>query len=79
MTSLDARRAPMAGIATPREAVAALNKATSKDRLHFPMALVGSMAAAVLCLGGFGAAVYGSGPGDALYGVRGLVFGSAPR
>ena len=74
----DARRAPMAGIATPREAVKALDKATGQGRVRFPMALVGSMAAAVLCLGGFGAAVYGSGPGDALYGVRGLVFGSAP-
>ncbi|CRZ15922.1 anti-sigma-D factor RsdA [Mycolicibacterium neworleansense] len=74
----DARRTPMSGIATPREAVAALNKATGQGRVRFPMALVGSMAAAVLCLGGFGAAVYGSGPGDALYGVRGLVFGSAP-
>lgn len=74
----DARRAPMSGIATPREVVAALDKATGQGRVRFPMALVGSMAAAVLCLGGFGAAVYGSGPGDALYGVRGLVFGSAP-
>ncbi|MEV0670887.1 anti-sigma-D factor RsdA [Mycobacterium sp. NPDC050441] len=74
----DARRTPMSGIATPREAVKALDKATAHGRVRFPMALVGSMAAAVLCLGGFGAAVYGSGPGDALYGVRGLVFGSAP-
>ncbi|OBK71489.1 anti-sigma-D factor RsdA [Mycolicibacterium fortuitum] len=74
----DARRSPMTGIATPREAVKALDKATGQGRVRLPMALVGSMAAAVLCLGGFGAAVYGSGPGDALYGVRGLVFGSAP-
>ncbi|OBJ96469.1 hypothetical protein A5638_16360 [Mycolicibacterium fortuitum] len=74
----DARRTPMTGIATPREAVKALDKATGQGRARLPMALVGSMAAAVLCLGGFGAAVYGSGPGDALYGVRGLVFGSAP-
>lgn len=74
----DARRTPMSGIATPREAVTALNKATGQGRVRMPMALVGSMAAALLCLGGFGAAVYGSGPGDALYGVRGLVFGSAP-
>ncbi|MDH6196971.1 hypothetical protein M2272_003624 [Mycobacterium frederiksbergense] len=74
----DARRAPMSGIATPREAVAALDKATSHNRVRFPMALVGSMAAAVLCVGGFGAAVYGSGPGDALYGMRGVVFGTQP-
>lgn len=74
----DARQTPISGIATPREAAAALDKATSRGRVRMPMALVGSMAAALLCLGGFGAAVYGSGPGDALYGVRGLVFGSAP-
>ena len=71
----EARRTPMAGIATPRDAVAALDKATGRGRVRFPMALVGSVAAAMLCLGGFGAAVYGSGPGDALYGVRGLFFG----
>lgn len=74
----EARRAPMSGIATPREAVAALDKATAKGRVRFPMALVGSMAAAMLCLGGFGAAVYGAGPGDPLYGVRGIVFGTQP-
>lgn len=74
----EARRTPLTGIATPREAVKALDKATSQGRVRMPMALVGSMAAALLCLGGFGAAVYGSGPGDALYGVRELVFGSAP-
>ncbi|WKG04954.1 anti-sigma-D factor RsdA [Mycolicibacterium sp. HK-90] len=74
----EARRAPMSGIATPREAVTALDKATAKGRVRFPMALVGSMAAAMLCLGGFGAAVYGAGPGDALYGVRGIVFGTQP-
>jgi Anti-sigma-D factor RsdA to sigma factor binding region len=72
----DARRAPMSDIATPREAVTALNKATAHGRVRMPMAFIGSMAAAVLCLGGFGAAVYGSGPGDALFGVRGMVFGT---
>ena len=39
------------------------------------MAVVGSVAAALLCLGGFGAAVYGAGPGDALYGLRTMLFG----
>ncbi len=32
-------------------------------------------AAALLCLGGFGAVVYGAGPGDALYGLRTMLFG----
>ena len=39
------------------------------------MAVSGSVAAALLCLGGFGAVVYGAGPGDALYGVRASLFG----
>ncbi|MGV0741366.1 anti-sigma-D factor RsdA [Mycolicibacterium sp. XJ870] len=71
----DARQAPMSGILTPHEAVAALDRATPRNRTHFPMAVVGSVAAAMLCLGGFGAAVYGAGPGDALYGVRSVLFG----
>ena len=36
---------------------------------------MGSVAAALLCLGGFGAVVYGAGPGDALYGLRVALFG----
>ena len=39
------------------------------------MAVFGSVAAALLCLGGFGAVVYGAGPGDALYGLRIALFG----
>ena len=39
------------------------------------MAVLGSVAAALLCLGGFGAVVYGAGPGDALYGLRTALFG----
>ena len=35
-------------------------------------------AAAVLCIGGFGAVVAGAGPGDALYGLRSMLFG-APK
>ena len=39
------------------------------------MAVAGSVAASLLCLGGFGAVVYGAGPGDALYGLRTALFG----
>jgi len=39
------------------------------------LALVGSVAAAVLCLGGFGAVVAGAGPGDPLYGLHTMLFG----
>lgn len=39
------------------------------------LALVGSVAAAVLCIGGFGGVVAGAGPGDSLYGMRTALFG----
>ena len=42
------------------------------------LSLVGAAAAAVLCIGGFGAVVAGAGPGDALYGLRSMLFG-APK
>ena len=42
------------------------------------LSVIGASAAAVLCIGGFGAVVAGSGPGDALYGVRTMLFG-APK
>ncbi len=32
----------------------------------------------MLCIGGFGAAVLGSGPGDAFYGMRTMMFGEEP-
>ena len=49
---------------------------TGQGRRH--LGVVGAAAAAVLCLGGFGAVVAGSGPGDALYGLRSMLFG-APK
>jgi Anti-sigma-D factor RsdA to sigma factor binding region len=39
------------------------------------LAVVGSVAAAVACVGGFGAIVAGAGPGDSLYGMRTALFG----
>lgn len=75
----EARQKPMTGILAPRDAVAALNRATSRNRTRAPLALIGSVAAAMLCLGGFGAAVYGAGPGDALYGMRSALFGEQVR
>jgi hypothetical protein len=50
---------------------------TSK-RNRRSLSVIGASAAAVLCIGGFGAVVAGSGPGDALYGVRTMLFG-APK
>ena len=70
------RQPPMASVVTPRDAAIALDRATtSTARRRFSLAVVGSVAAAVLCLGGFGSVVYGAGPGDPLYGVRTMLFG----
>lgn len=61
---------------TVSEAALALRAgAVSRKRTRTSLAIVGSAAAAVLCLGGFGAVVAGAGPGDALYGLRGMLFG----
>ncbi|MGE2715639.1 anti-sigma-D factor RsdA [Mycolicibacterium litorale] len=72
----EVRQAPMSTVVTPRDAAIALDRATSTTkRRRFSLAVVGSVAAAVLCLGGFGSVVYGAGPGDPLYGVRTMLFG----
>ncbi len=47
-------------------------------RSHRGLSIIGAAAAAVLGIGGFGAVVAGSGPGDTLYGVRSMLFG-APK
>jgi hypothetical protein len=71
----DVRRPP-ARVASQRDAEMVLARAlTTRRRNRTSVAVMGSVAAALLCLGGFGAVVYGSGPGDALYGLRTTVFG----
>jgi len=74
----DEARRPTSGVVTTQDAIAALDRGTARRRPRLPLALVGSVAAAVLCLGGFGAAVYGAGPGDTLYGMRTTLFGGQP-
>jgi hypothetical protein len=49
-----------------------------RTRSRRSLSIIGSSAAAVLCIGGFGALVADSSPGDALYGVRTMLFG-APK
>ncbi|WP_395308045.1 anti-sigma-D factor RsdA [Mycobacterium sp. AMU20-3851] len=73
----EVRHVPMDHILTPSQAGAALVDATTVRRRpnRLSLAVVGSAAAAVLCLGGFGAAVFAAGPGDGLYGVRSMFFG----
>jgi hypothetical protein len=72
----EVRTPPLMAPVTPRDAVVALTRAVeSRKRTRTSMALVGSVAAAVLCLGGFGAVVAGAGPGDPLYGLHTMLFG----
>ncbi len=73
----EVRHVPMDHIVSPSQASAALVDATTARRRpnRLSLAVVGSAAAAVLCLGGFGAAVFAAGPGDGLYGVRSMFFG----
>ena len=67
----DVRDAPITALVTERDAVDALHGGQSSGRRsRRSLAVVGSVAAAVLCIGGFGTAVYGAGPGDSLYGMR---------
>jgi hypothetical protein len=74
------RTPPLMRPVTPRDAAAALTRAIdARKRTRFSMALVGSVAAAVLCIGGFGAVVASSGPGDALYGLHTALFGEQTR
>ena len=70
------RESPTTAPVTQRDAAVALRRGiASRRRTRMSMAVVGSVAAALLCLGGFGAVVYGAGPGDALYGLRTMLFG----
>ncbi|KUI16852.1 hypothetical protein AU193_21925 [Mycobacterium sp. GA-1285] len=72
----EVRDAPATATVTPRDAVLALDRAAaSRRRARTSLAVVGSTAAAVLCIGGFGAVVAGAGPGDSLYGLRTMLFG----
>jgi hypothetical protein len=72
----EVRTPPLMSPVTPRDASVALRRAVeARKRTRTSMAVVGSVAAAVLCLGGFGAVVAGAGPGDALYGLHTMLFG----
>ena len=78
----DIRETPTSVRVTPQQAAQALERAgSSSRRRRLSLAVVGSTAAAVLCLGGFGAVIAGAGPGDALYGLRTILFGeqASPR
>jgi hypothetical protein len=68
---------PATGLVSERDAVSALHEglaARQRPPRRGP-AIVGAVAAAILCLGGFGALIAGAHPGDALYGLRAALFG----
>lgn len=72
----DVRETPMGHVLSQQDAAAALDRVTRPaPRRRFSLAVVGSAAAAMLVIGGFGAVIAGSGPGDALYGLRTALFG----
>lgn len=70
---------PATGLITERDAVNALRaglaEKQSSGRGRRGLSIVGAAAAGVLVFGGFGAVVYGAGPGDALYGLHTMLFG----
>ncbi|APE16342.1 hypothetical protein BOH72_15060 [Mycobacterium sp. WY10] len=71
---------PATGLITERDAVTALRaglaEKQSSGRSRRGLSIVGAAAAGVLALGGFGAVVAGAGPGDSLYGLRTMLFGT---
>src|SRR3954452_8368732 len=72
----EVREPPLMAPVTPRDAAVELTRALeSRKRTRTAMALVGSVAAAVLCLGGFGAVGAGAGTGGPLYGLHTMLFG----
>ncbi|MUM18138.1 hypothetical protein FZI91_03260 [Mycobacterium sp. CBMA271] len=72
----DVGRDPMPAKPTLGQARNALRGGGGRSRLL--ATAVGSAAAVTLLFGGFGAAVYQSHPGDALYGLRSSLFGAGP-
>src|SRR6202035_1370073 len=72
----DVRRRPDATVVTMSQASVALARVQKPLRRNrFALTVIGGVAAAVLCLGGFGAVVLDAKPGDALYGLRSTLFG----
>ncbi|MET0703468.1 MAG: anti-sigma-D factor RsdA [Mycobacterium sp.] len=79
----DVRFPTSAHVLTEQDATAALRDGLSvrpaKRGGHRGLTIVASLAAAVLCVGGFGAVVGTAGPGDPLYGMRTALFGEGPE
>ncbi|KAA1250103.1 hypothetical protein F0Q45_11540 [Mycobacterium simiae] len=75
----DLRWPPASALVSPEEAVEALIVGTAeRRRSRRALAAVGSVAASLLALSGFGALVADARPGDALYGLHAMMF-NEPR
>lgn len=75
----DLRWPPASALVSPEEAVQALHTGLSeRRRARRSLAAVGSVAATLLVLSGFGGMVVEARPGDALYGLHAMFFGQ-PR
>jgi anti-sigma-D factor RsdA-like protein len=73
------RSPPARPLFSELEAVAALNRGlAARRRIRGGLALIGSVAATMLGIGGFAAMVGDAQPGDALYGVHTMLFGEQP-
>jgi len=76
----DLRWPPASALVSPEQAVEALRDGLTEERrgARRGLALVGSVAAALMVLSGFGAMVVEARPGDTLYGLHAMVF-NEPR
>jgi len=72
----DLRWPPASALVSPEEAVEALRTglAAERGRSHRGLAMIGSVAATLLVLSGFGAMVVEARPGNALYGLHAMFY-----
>lgn len=71
----DLRWPPASALVSPREAIEALHAGMAeRRRTRRGLAVIGSVAATLLLLSGFGAVLADARPGDLLYGLHAMVF-----
>jgi Anti-sigma-D factor RsdA to sigma factor binding region len=76
----DVRDRPEAQVVTLAQASAALGVIPKRPRRNrIGLSVAGAVAASVLFVGGFGTVIYQAAPGDALYGLRAMLFGESAK
>jgi hypothetical protein len=76
----DVRGRPDAQVVTVAQASAALEVIPKRPRRNrIGLTVAGAAAAAAVFVGGFGTVIYEAAPGDALYGLRAMLFGESPK